>query len=97
MKFQTKTIDENDNILANDHYVAQSYDCSTLTSLAVDGVIKAGTFIPDSSSPIGVLLNDVILNENPNGTVVIHGFIKKSKLSSVPDESVNLPMITFLD
>ena len=44
-----------------------------------------------------VLLSDVDKAGNPNGTIVIHGFIKKSKLPVAPAETVKLPMIQFMD
>lgn len=98
MKYSTKTITSGVNILANDHYVAIPYDCKSLTSLATDGIIKAGTIIPSNdASAKGVLLNDVNLNENPNGTIVIHGFIKKSKLPVEVAETVAIPQVQFLD
>lgn len=87
MKFTTKNVVQGVNILANDHYVAIPYDCSKLTSLATDGVIKEGTIIPaNDDTAIGVLLSPVVLAENPNGTIVIHGFIETSKLPAKPTE-----------
>lgn len=98
MKYTNKAIGQGKNILANDHYVAIPYDCSTLTTLATDGVIPAGTMIPaNDATARGVLLNDVVLAENPNGTIVIHGFIKKSKLPAEPAGTVALSQITFID
>ncbi|MGN1456952.1 MAG: hypothetical protein ACI4XP_03235 [Acutalibacteraceae bacterium] len=86
MKFTEKTVITEVNILANDHYVAIPYDCTELTTLATDGIIKAGTVIPaNDATAKGVLLTDVNLNENPNGTIVIHGFIKKDKMPIAPD------------
>lgn len=83
MKFTTKDVTQGVNILANDHYVAIPYDCSKIT--ATNGVIKAGTIIPSNDDKaIGVLLNDVYLAENSNGTIVIHGFIEKAKLPVAP-------------
>lgn len=83
MKFTTKDVTQGVNILANDHYVAIPYDCSQIE--ATDGVIKAGTIIPKNDATAkGVLLNDVVLAENPNGTIVIHGFIESAKLPNVP-------------
>ena len=85
MKFTETTFVNGKEILANDHYVAIPYDCSALSSLATDGVIKAGTLIPSNdTNAIGVLLSDVKLAENPNGTIVIHGFIDVRKLPAVP-------------
>lgn len=98
MKFTSKTITQGVNILANDHYVAIPYDCSALSALATDGVIKEGTIIPaNNATAVGVLLNPVVLAENPNGTIVIHGFIKKSKLPVAPDDTVAIPQVQFVD
>lgn len=83
MKFTSKTVAGGVNILANDHYVAIPYDCSAIAG--TDGVVKAGTIIPaNDATAIGVLLTDVVLGENPNGTIVIHGFINKAKLPVAP-------------
>ena len=98
MKFTQNTVIQGVNILANDHYVAIPYDCTALTALATDGVIPAGTMIPaNDATAKGVLLTAVKLSENPNGTIVIHGFIKKSKLPAQPAEAVKLAQITFVD
>ena len=100
MKFTSKNVPQGKNILANDHYVAIPYDCSALTSLATDGVIPEGTIIPkNDATAIGVLLNPVVLAENPNGTVVIHGFIRKEKLPTAPATAAMTAMsgIAFLD
>ena len=97
MKFTTKTVVASKEILANDHYVALEYDCSALSSLATDNIIKAGTIIPSNDAKaIGVLLYDVNLAENPNGAVVVHGFIKKDKLPTAPAETVAIPLIKFI-
>lgn len=98
MKFSTTAVTRPAEILYNDHYVAIPYDCTALTSLATGGIIKAGTMIPaNDASAKGVLLSDVNLAENPNGTIVIHGFIRKSKLPAEPNAAVALPMIQFMD
>lgn len=98
MKFTTKTIVSGKEILANDHYVAIPYNCAALTALATDNVIPAGTLIPaNDATAIGVLLNPVNLAENPNGTIVIHGFIKKSKLPAQPASTVKLAQVQFMD
>lgn len=98
MKFATKSIPQGKNILANDHYVAIPYDCSALTALATDGVIPEGTIVPaNDATAKGVLLNPVVLAENPNGTIVVHGFISKAKLPAAPAGTVTLPMIAFVD
>lgn len=90
MKFKTTDIGQAKNILANDHYVAINYDCSELE--AEDGVVKAGTIVDG----VGVLLNDVSVDENPNGAVVIHGFIDRDKLPKKPEDESAFPQITFL-
>lgn len=87
MKFTEKSVPQGKNILANDHYVAIPYDCSTLSALATNGIITEGTIIPSNDdAAIGVLLNPVVLAENPNGTIVIHGFIKTAALPEAPTE-----------
>ena len=98
MKFTTKSVATHKNILANDHYVAMPYDCTALTALAVDGIIPEGTIIPaNDATAKGVLLTPVVLAENPTGTIVIHGFIKKSKLPVAPAETVAIPTVVFVD
>ena len=97
MKFTQKSVVQGKNILANDHYVAIPYDCTELSALAVDGVIPEGTIIPaNDATAKGVLLNPVVLAENPNGTIVIHGFIEKSKLPAEPASSVAIPQVVFM-
>lgn len=98
MKFTAKSVAQGKNILANDHFVAIPYDCTELTALATDGVIPEGTIIPaNDATAVGVLLNPVVLAENPNGTIVIHGFIKKGKLPVAPADTVAIPTVVFLD
>lgn len=97
MKFTTTAATRSVEILHNDHYVAMPYDCSAV-SANDKGIIPAGTIIPaNDATAIGVLLNDVVKAENPNGTVVIHGFIKKAKLPVQPASTVSIPMIKFVD
>lgn len=97
MKFTSKAVAQGKNILANDHYVAIAYDCSALSALATDGVIPEGTIVPSNdANAVGVLLNPVVLAENPNGAIVVHGFIDKAKLPAEPAESVALNQITFM-
>jgi hypothetical protein len=85
MKFTSKTVTAPVEILANDHYVAKNYDCTALSALATDGIIPAGTIVPKNDATAeGVLLYAVDLNGNPNGAVVIHGFIKADKLPTEP-------------
>lgn len=95
MKFTNTAVGHPTEILYNDHYVAIPYDCSALEADA-DGIVKAGTIVPkNDTTAIGVLLYDVKKAENPNGAVVIHGFIKKSKLPAAP--AGEIAQITFMD
>lgn len=97
MKFTSKTVTQGVEILANDHYVATEYNCSNIE--ATDGVIKAGTVIPaNDATAIGVLLSDVKKAENPNGTIVIHGFVNKKKMPVAPaaEAITALKGITFM-
>lgn len=97
MKMKNYSVTRPAEILYNDHYVAIPYDCSGINANA-EGIVPAGTMIPaNDDTAIGVLLSDVKKDENPNGTIVIHGFIKKSKLPAAPASAVNLPMIQFMD
>lgn len=99
MRFTQKTVPQGKMILANDHYVAIPYDCSSLTSLATNGVIPEGTIIPaNGATAKGVLLTPVVLAENPNGTIVVHGFIESAKLPATPAEAAvtALKQIAFL-
>ena len=97
MKFTQKSVPQGKMILKNDHYVAIPYDCTGLTTLAKDGVIPEGTIIPaNNATAVGVLLTPVVLAENPTGTIVIHGFIDKSKLPAEPAETVALPQVKFM-
>ena len=97
MKFKTTAINRTKEILYSDHYVGIPYDCSALAANE-DGVVPAGTIVPaNDATAIGVLLYDVAKDNNPNGTIVIHGFIKKSALPVAPAETVKLPMIQFMD
>lgn len=97
MKFTNRAVTPKLEILHNDHYVAIPFDCSAVAANA-DGIIPAGTIVPaNDASAIGVLLSDVVKADNPNGTAVVHGFIKKSKLPAAPAEGVSIPMIKFMD
>lgn len=83
MKFNSTKVSESKIILANDHYTAVTYDCSKIET--TDGIIKEGTIIPaNDNTAVGVLLDDVDKNSNPNGTIVIHGFIRKDKMPAQP-------------
>lgn len=85
MKFTEKSAAAQSVVLANDHYVAIPYDCSNITANA-SGVIPAGTIIPaNDATALGILLHDVIKGDNPIGTIVIHGFIEKTRLPEAPE------------
>lgn len=91
-------------ILANDHYVGVA---KAITIAEGTKVVKAGTPIDDSGTPIttgtafGVLMFDVT-EDNPNGTVIVHGFIDKKKAqehSGITYEEAtiaSMPMIKFI-
>lgn len=97
MKYKTTAVTRPNEILYNDHYVAIPYNCADIAANG-EGIIPAGTLIPaNDATAIGVLLSDVVKAGNPNGTVVIHGFIKKGKLPVAPADTVTLPMIKFMD
>jgi hypothetical protein len=109
MKFtKTGTYGGTTEILANDHYVAvpKALDFTGNT----DGVFKAGTPIgadgkaavttSDVSNAVGILLSDVTA-DNPNGTIIIHGFIDTAKAQAHSGVTVDaaaksaLPMVLF--
>lgn len=96
MRFENTTITNTKEILYNDHFVAMPYDCSALSANA-EGIIPAGTIVPaNDASAIGVLLWDVKPERNPNGTIVIHGFVKKAALPAAPADTVDIPMVKFI-
>lgn len=95
MKFKTYSVSGTKEILYNDHYVGQPYDCSAIAANE-EGIIPAGTIVPaNDATAIGVLLHDVKKDDNPNGTIVIHGFIRKDKLPAAPADTVNIPGVQF--
>ena len=99
MKFKNTNIAADAGVLYNSHYIAVAYDCSKLAALATDGVIKAGTIVPaNDATAFGVLLHDVVLAENPNGTAVVDGFINVDKLPTAPSAAAlaALPKLTFM-
>lgn len=100
MIFQKTDVLTSSEILYNAHYVAVPFDCTDLSSLATNGVILAGTIVPaNGATATGVLLHDVVLAENPNGTAVVDGFIKVAKLPETPNANAltALKKITFMD
>ena len=97
MKFATRATSPKCEILHNDHYVGIPYDCSAIAAND-KGVIPSGTIIPaNDETAVGVLMYDVVKDENPNGTILIHAFITKSKLPEAPASTVKLPLIQFMD
>ena len=99
MRYTEKNFAQGKMILANDHYVAIPYDCTALAALATDGIIKEGTIIPaNDATAVGVLLSEVVLANNPNGTIVVHGFVDTSKLPAAPAEAAKaaLAQIKFM-
>lgn len=99
MKYKQTTIVNSINILSNDHYVAVPYSLTGLEALAKEGVIAAGTIIPaNNNTAVGVLLTDVRVEDNPNGTVILHGFIDADKLPEqpTPEAMTKLEGIYFL-
>lgn len=100
MKYTNTNLAYDKGVLYNAHYVAVPYDCTDLSALATNGVIPAGTVIPaNDATAFGVLLHDVTLAENPNGTVVVDGFINVDKLPTAPVAAAiaALTKITFMD
>lgn len=98
MKFTSKSVTAPKEILYNDHYVAIPYDCSDIADNS--GIVPAGTIIPSNDgNAIGVLLSDVTKADNPNGTVVIHGFIKQEALPANPSSAAitALKNVVFMD
>lgn len=98
MKFSKNAVTRTAEILYNDHYVAIPYDCSAIQAND-KGIVPAGTIVPkNDATAVGVLLHDVKVADNPNGTIVIHGFINKAKLPAEPDSDAvtALKAITFL-
>lgn len=97
-------------ILFNDHFVA-TRKVLDFTGNS-DGVIKAGTPIgadgkaavtsgdPAASNAIGILLHDVYA-DNPNGSIVIHGFVDTAKAQTNSGVTIDdatkaaLPLILF--
>lgn len=105
MKFTEETVDSSYNILANDHFVSKPITVDTSsgtvkagTPLASDG--KAATTTDSVSNAVGVLLHDVD-SDDPNGALLVHGFIDTAKAQTHSGVTVDtatktaLPMILF--
>ena len=96
------------NILAiPDHYVAiaATHDTATVSvpglATLVDGkyIVKAGTFYPNATAPIGVVLNDYDVTDGACAmAVVVHGFVKVKALPVAPTDAqiAAMPQITFI-
>lgn len=89
-------------ILKYDHYVAEAVVLTQDNATAVGNnkIVKAGTILPaNDATAKGVVLYDVdVTNGDEVGSLVIHGFINKSKLPAEPDAAAiaALPMIKFI-
>jgi hypothetical protein len=87
MNFTNRVITQPVEILKNDHYVGKPITLN-FTAVTADSngqkIVKAGTPInasgvaDNTATAVGVLLKDVY-SGNPNGTIVIHGFIETAK------------------
>ena len=73
-----------------DHYVgvAQTFNQNDAAAVTVDGrkIIKAGTIYPaNDATAFGVVFYDVdVTDGDQNGTLIVHGFIKKAALPANP-------------
>ena len=73
-----------------DHYVgvAKTFARNDSAAATIDGrkIIKAGTIYPaNDATALGVVFNDVdVTNGDANGTLIVHGFIKKAALPANP-------------
>lgn len=103
------------SVVKNEHFVAIPYhvDFSKVTDVVYGDlkVIKAGTpmakggvkatLTNGKSNAIGILMHDVF-DDNPNTSLVVHGFIDKDKAEKNTGEAYDettmaaLPMILFL-
>lgn len=89
MKFATTAVARGIEILANNHWAGVPHK--------FEADAKAGDIVEGK----GVCLYDVDADANPNGTVVVHGFINVAKLSKDQKPSsaqiAALPMIRWLN
>lgn len=103
------------NVVSNEHFVAIPYhvDFSEVTEIAYGEVkvVKAGTPMAKNgikatvtegkSNAIGILLHDVY-DDNPNTSLIVHGFVDKAKAEKNTGETYDeatlaaLPMIQLL-
>lgn len=104
MKFELSTVTTGNIFLKNDHFVTK-----TITIVFGSGVteIKSGTVIDEDGNVMasgneakacGLLFNDMT-PDNPNGAVVIHGFIDETKLPAAVADGAKEVMggLTFFD
>lgn len=101
MKFTEVTVDGTVEILAADKFLGMPIKVSGTD------VVKAGTPLTNAgvsttgANAVGILLYDVDPTENPNGTVVTHGYIDATKAQAhsgvtyVDALYAALPAITF--
>lgn len=106
MKFNQTDYTGTIDILANDHYVGVPIKVDAAAAngdgiaLAGTPMAKDGTKATDATA-YGILLFDVRVSDNPNGTVVIHGFIETKKAKdhsgvTVTDEmKATMPLVMF--
>ena len=101
MIFKKTPFDGGYEILYNSHYVAVPL-AMQVSAKAGTPVTQVGT-IATGNNAYGVLLHDVDVDRNPNGTVVIHGFInvvnahKHSGKQISGDMMAAMPAIKFLN
>ncbi len=87
-----------------DHYVgvAHTFNQNDAAAVTVDGrkIIRAGTIYPtNDATAIGVVFSDTDVTDGDcNGTIIIHGFIKKAALPVAPaaEAITALNMIKFM-
>lgn len=99
MKYERKVIKSDPEVLYNGHYIAVPVVIDTTA-----GTVPAGTVVDktgkaaNTGEAFGVLQWSVD-SDNPNGSVVIHGFINEKRLpASVSDEAkAVLKQITFIN
>lgn len=85
-----------------DHFVSVPVQLNTTETLAVtvEGrkIVRAGTIYPKNDETAkGVILSDVdVTDGDQQGSLVIHGFIDKTKIPTQPASTVALPLIQFI-
>lgn len=110
MRYSSRVITQPVEILRNDHFVGKeiTLDFSSVNADANgQKLVKAGTpmgadgEVDNTATAIGILLYDVYEN-NPNGTIVIHGFIETAKAKAHSGVTIHadvktaLPMVAFV-